>query len=125
MMTFREFWPQYLEAHRHPRNRAAHYFATALSFAAIALAIVFGAPWIALAAIAASYAIAIAAHRLFERNYSLVTVNPVWGAMADLKMCWLALTGRLSAEIERHTVKTSRWQDRAARTELGARLSGC
>ena len=124
-MTFREFWPQYLEAHRHPRNRAAHYLATILSFGAIAVAIVTGMLWIALAAIAASYAIAIAAHRLFEHNDSLVTVNPVWGAMANLKMCWLALTGRLSAEIERHTVKSPRWQERAARTELGARLSGC
>ena len=124
-MTFREFWPRYLEAHRHPRNRAAHYIATILAFVAIAVTIVLGTPWIALAAIAASYAIAIAAHRLFERNYSLVTVNPVWGALADLKMCWLALTGRLSAEIARHTVKTPRWQERAERTELGARLSGC
>ena len=125
MTTFREFWPRYLAAHNDPRNRAAHYVATILSFGAIGVAIILGAPWIALAAIAASYVMAIAAHWLFEHNDSLVTVNPVWGAMADLKMCWLALTGRLSAEIERHTATTPRWQEKAERTELGARLSGC
>jgi hypothetical protein len=32
----------------------------------------------------------------------LVTVNPVWGALADFKMCWLALTGGLGTELERH-----------------------
>jgi len=125
MMRFREFWPRYLEAHRHPGNRAAHYFATILSSGAIGVAIAIGAPWIALAAIAASYAIAIAAHWLFEHNWSMVLVNPVWGALADLKMCWLALTGRLASEIERHVAKPPRWQERAERTELGARLSGC
>jgi len=31
-----------------------------------------------------------------------VFVNPVWGARADFKMCWLALTGGLSAELAQH-----------------------
>ena len=48
------------------------------------------------------YAIALAAHPLVDGSKSLVTVNPVWGALADFKMCWLALTGGLSAELARH-----------------------
>ena len=31
----------------------------------------------------------------------MVRVNPVWGAMADLRMFWLALSGGLQAEIAR------------------------
>ena len=51
---------------------------------------------------ALGYAVALAAHRLVDGSRSLVTVNPVWGAVADFKMCWLALTGGLSADLARH-----------------------
>ena len=33
---------------------------------------------------------------------SLVLVNPVWGAIGDLRMCWLALRGRLAVELRRN-----------------------
>lgn len=102
MMRFREFWPHYLRAHRNRANRLAHYFATALAFSAIAVSIVSGEAWIAPACILVSYAVALAAHKIFERNSSLVFVNPVWGAVADLKMCWLALTDGLDRELALH-----------------------
>lgn len=101
-MTFREFWPHYLRAHRQPRTRVAHYVATIVAFSAIAAAIHYGMPLIALGAIAVSYAIALASHSIFERNKSLVFVNPAWGALADLKMCWLTLTGGLAADLALH-----------------------
>lgn len=101
-MTFREFWPHYLRAHRQPRTRVAHYVATILALSAIATAIYYQAPLIALGAVAFCYAIALASHRIFERNQSLVFVNPAWGALSDLKMCWLALTGGLAAELALH-----------------------
>jgi hypothetical protein len=101
-MTFQEFWPHYLRAHRQPRTRVAHYAATLLAFAAIGLAIYYRVPLIALGAIAISYAVALASHGIFERNKSLVFVNPAWGALSDLKMCWLALTGGLAAELALH-----------------------
>ena len=49
-----------------------------------------------------SAAIALAAHRFGDGSKSLVTVNPVWGAVADFKMCWRALTGGLAAELAQH-----------------------
>lgn len=101
-MSFRHFWPHYLRAHRRKQTRVAHYVATILAFAAIAVALYYRMPVIALVAIALSYAIALTSHHVFERNKSLVFVNPAWGAMADLKMCWLALTGGLTAELAMH-----------------------
>ncbi len=101
-MTFREFWPHYLRAHRQPRTRAAHYAATILAFMAIGIAVYYRVPLIALGAIAISYAIALTSHAVFERNKSLVLVNPAWGALSDLRMCWLALTGGLAAELALH-----------------------
>ena len=101
-MSFREFWPHYLRAHSQPRTRMAHYVATIIAFSAIAAAIYYRMPLIALGAIATSYAVALASHAIFERNKSLVFVNPAWGALSDLKMCWLALTGGLAAELALH-----------------------
>lgn len=110
-MTFRQFWPHYLRAHRQPRTRVAHYVATIVAFAAIGAATYYGVPLIALGAIAVSYVIALASHRIFERNRSLVFVNPAWGALADLKMCWLALTGSLAAEMALHAGATPQHRD--------------
>jgi hypothetical protein len=116
MMRFSEFWPHYLRAHRNRANRLAHYCATALAFSAIAVSIVSGEVWIAPACILVSYAIALTAHRIFERNHSLVFVNPVWGAVADLKMCWLALTDGLERELALHTGEITRQREINVRT---------
>src|SRR6185503_1433942 len=101
-MTFQEFWPHYLRAHRKRRTRVAHYVATVVAFSAIGAAVYYQVSAIALGAIAGSYAIALASHAIFEQNRSLVFVNPAWGALSDLKMCWLALTGGLAAEMMVH-----------------------
>lgn len=98
-MQFREFWPLYLRAHRLPGTRALHYFATVFGILAAVEAVLTQEPWILFAGIGASYAIAISAHWFVEHNQPLIRVNAFWGAVADLRMCWLALRGRM--EIER------------------------
>ena len=103
-MTFKEFWPLYLRAHRLPGTRGLHYFATAFGIMAAIEAISTGQPLIFILGIAVSYAIAIAAHWFVEGNQPLVMVNALWGAVADLRMCWLAATGRMGSELERHGI---------------------
>jgi hypothetical protein len=99
-MTFREFWPLYLQAHRQPGTRAVHYGATVIGVGcALAAAIALQPLW--LLGIGLAYALAIGAHAAIEKNRSMVRVNPVWGAIADLRMFWLAATGGLHAEIAR------------------------
>jgi hypothetical protein len=99
-MTFREFWPLYLQAHSQPATRAVHYAATLVGVGgAIAAAVTFDPVY--LLGIAAAYGIAIGAHAVIERNRSMIGVNPVWGALADLRMFWLAVTGGLRRELER------------------------
>jgi len=115
-MGFEEFWPRYLRAHRLPGTRAMHYLATAVGMMAAAEAAMLRQPWVLVAGIALAYAIAIAAHRLIERNAPLIAVNPVWGAIADLRMTWLAMTGRLGRELARHGIA----EGRGGRTEDGA-----
>ncbi len=44
---------------------------------------------------------AVTSHWLVERNQPLIRVNALYGAMADLRMCYLGLTGGIGAEYER------------------------
>jgi hypothetical protein len=121
-MTFREFWPRYLRAHRLPGTRAMHYVATAVGFLAAAEAAMLQQPWVLAAGIALAYGIAIAAHRFVEGNAPLIAVNPVWGAIADLRMTWLATTGRLGRELARHGVidwRSARGDDGPAAAAAG------
>ena len=102
MTSFKDFWPLYLQAHRHRGTRIGHYAATAIALTAVAASIALQAIWLTALGIVLGYAIALAAHCLGDGSKSLVTVNPVWGAIADFKMCWLALTGGLAAELAQH-----------------------
>jgi hypothetical protein len=107
-MTFREFWPRYLEAHSHPVNRAIHYAATLVGVGSVIAAAIALQPAFLLG-IGVAYAMAIGAHVVVERNRSMIRVNPAWGAIADLRMFWLAATGRLNAELAKsHAVISPR-----------------
>jgi len=98
---FADFWPDYLAAHSKPATRACHYLATAYGvglgfygFATLQL-------WPILAAIAGGYVIAVGSHYLIEGRQPLVKRNAFYGACADFRMIWLALTGRLRGEYAR------------------------
>ncbi|HKP22939.1 MAG TPA: DUF962 domain-containing protein [Dongiaceae bacterium] len=108
MTSFKDFWPLYLHAHRHRGTRVGHYVATTVALSMVAASIAFQAIWLTALGIALGYAIALAAHCLIDGSKSLVTVNPVWGAVADFKMCWLALTGGLAAELAQHAQPSRR-----------------
>jgi hypothetical protein len=103
-MGFKEYWPLYLSAHRRPATRACHYLATAAGISAAVIALLLHAPSIFIATIGLCYVVAIASHRFIEHNRPLILINPAWGAIADLRMTWLALTGGLRAEFARHDV---------------------
>lgn len=111
MTSFRDFWPLYLQAHRHRGTRIGHYAATSIALTAVAASIALQEIWLTALGIVLGYAIALAAHRLVDGSQSLVTVNPAWAAVADFKMCWLALTGGLAAELADHVGPTTENQD--------------
>ena len=50
-------------------------------------------------------------HRVFQGNNPVVASRPskaIWGARCDLRMCWLALTGRLAPELESAGITTGK-----------------
>lgn len=100
-MPYRDFWVAYLDAHRKPATRGMHYLATATGIGGAALAIWLELPWFMAGGIALGVVLAVSSHHLIERNRPLIRVNPFYGAVSDLRMCWLAMTGRLNAEYVR------------------------
>jgi hypothetical protein len=103
-MTFTQFWPLYLRAHRLAGTRAMHYAATAVGVMAAIEAVIAQQLWVFVAGIALAYAMAIASHWFIENNQPLIRINAFWGAIADLRMIWLALTGRLGDEFARYGI---------------------
>lgn len=110
-MTFAEYWPLYLQAHRQRTTRGFHYAATIVGLSTSTAGLLMLDVIVLVAGIGSGYALAISSHFLFEGNRPMIAVNPVWGAFADMRMTWLAGTGRLPAELHRH---------RIARTAEGA-----
>ena len=67
-VTYEEFWPRYLGAHRDRRTRALHYVGTAGALACLAAAaLTLDWRWL-IAAPIAGYGPAWLAHAAFERN---------------------------------------------------------
>jgi hypothetical protein len=98
---FAEFWRRYLAAHSKPATRAAHYLATLNGIGATLATIQFGHVGYLIGGIVLSVSMAVGSHWLIEGNQPLIRVNAFYGALADLRMCWLALTGGVSREYER------------------------
>lgn len=100
-MPYRDFWIAYLDAHRNPGTRAMHYLATVTGIVGTGLAIWLEFLWFMAGGIGVGVLMAVSSHRLIEHNQPLIRVNPFYGAVSDLRMCWLALTGRLTSEYAR------------------------
>ena len=100
-MPYRDFWVAYLDAHRKPATRGVHYLATATGIAGTALAIWLELLWLMAGGIVLGVVLAVSSHHLIEHNRPLIRVNPFYGALSDLRMCWLAMTGGLAADYAR------------------------
>jgi hypothetical protein len=100
-MPYRDFWVAYLDAHRNPATRGMHYLATLTGIAGTVLAIWMEFLWFMAGGIGLGVVMAVGSHHLIEHNRPLIRVNPFYGAISDLRMCGLALTGRLNAEYAR------------------------
>jgi hypothetical protein len=93
--TFREFYPFYLEEHRHPTSRRLHVIGTTL-----ALVLLFGALagsrwWLVPLALLPGYALAWVGHFFFEHNRPATFKHPLYSLAGDLVMLRDVLKGRI------------------------------
>ncbi len=106
-VSFAEFWPEYLGAHRDPRTRAVHYFGTTLGVCCL-LAFALSLDWrLLVAAPILGYGLAMPSHPLFEGNLPKTFEHPFLSFASDFYMLYLWATGRLGAEIAKLPAGTS------------------
>ena len=101
IQTFDDFWPHYVHAHRNPVNRACHYVGTTAAIGSVATAAITMNPFWLLVAPMAGYGPAWIGHFVFEKNRPATFRNPLWSLRGDFKMYFLALQGKMGAEVER------------------------
>ena len=100
-ISYADFWRLYLDAHRKPATRGVHYAATLLGAGATLAGVLLDQLLLGPIGILLAVGMAVGSHRLIEHNHPLIRVNPFYGALSDLRMMWLALTGRLPREYAR------------------------
>jgi hypothetical protein len=93
--TFADFYPFYLSQHSNPISRKLHYFGTALVIM-LFVAILINGQWQGLIMLPVlGYFFAWAGHFFFEKNRPATFTYPLFSLMADFRMFFEALTGRL------------------------------
>ena len=100
--TFTDFWPYYVRAHQRPRTRILHAIGSILALACIVSAFIVSR-WFLLAAPLIGYSFAWYAHFFVEHNKPATFGHPFYSLAADYVMLWKMLTGRMAAEVARHT----------------------
>lgn len=100
--SFESFWPYYLGEHARPATRIVHVAGTWTGLLMLLWGLVVGPLWLALLAPVLGYVFAWVAHMAIERNRPATFTYPLWSLRGDLRMAWLAATGRLGAELRRH-----------------------
>jgi|SRR5579884_645584 hypothetical protein len=98
-MTFREFWPRYLEAHRDPRTRLFHVAGTLTGTAMVIGAVTLRKPWLAAAGLAAGYGPAWFSHAFFEHNRPETFRAPFSSLAADFVMAYHVLRGTIDQQL--------------------------
>jgi hypothetical protein len=100
--TFHDFWPHYVRAHSKPKTRMLHAIGSILVLMLLVTAIVWSR-WALVLAPLIGYGFAWYAHFFVEGNKPATFGHPFYSLVADYKMVALMLTGRMNAEVAKHT----------------------
>lgn len=93
--SMREFYPFYLSQHRHPTCRRLHFVGTSMAVALFLVALLtWQWAWL-LVALVQGYGWAWIGHYFFERNRPATFSHPFFSLLADWRMWFESLTGRL------------------------------
>jgi hypothetical protein len=106
-LTFSDFWPCYVLAHRQPVTRIFHSVGTLAGWALVGAAIYYGNWWLVLAAVVLPYTLAWFSHFFVEHNRPATFGHPLWSWLADQKMVAMVLAGKMNQEVKRCTALES------------------
>ena len=102
IQSFAEFWPFYLGEHRDPRNRRLHYIGTFLVIVALLIALLMQTYLLLLVVPLLGYGFAWFGHFIVEKNRPATFTYPVWSLLADFKMFFYAVVGRMPAQMVKY-----------------------
>ena len=103
--SFAEFWPYYLSEHAKPTTRALHFAGTAAGLVLAFLALTSGNFWLLLIALICGYGPAWIGHYFVEKNRPATFRHPLWSLIADFRMFFFFISGRLGEELQRFGIK--------------------
>lgn len=99
--NYEEYWVDFLRKHSKTGTRLLHYLATALALGPGLYGLLTLNGYIAAASFGATYLLAVTSHRFIEKDRPMAG-KPGWGAYSDLRMCLLAIRGKLHDERQRY-----------------------
>jgi hypothetical protein len=104
--SFHEFWPFYVRQHSRPRTRLLH------AIGSVTAVVVFGAAfavnlWLLLAVPVVGYAFAWYAHFFVEHNRPATFGHPFYSLVADYRMLFLMMAGRMENEVSKHVLASA------------------
>lgn len=98
---FREFWPFYVQEHKHPLNRRLHFLGTALALGCVAGAAIRRKPRLLFLAPIFGYFFAWLGHFVVEKNRPATFQYPLMSLCGDFKMFALMATGRMDEAVQK------------------------
>lgn len=99
--SFREFYPYYLNEHRHPVCRRLHFIGSSLVLVVTAIAVLKNA-WMLLWLLPViGYGFAWVGHFFYEKNKPATFTYPLYSLMGDWVMFKDILTGRIALDADR------------------------
>jgi hypothetical protein len=99
--SFSEFWPYYVRAHSRGWTRLLHAAGSILSVVMLGLAFAVSL-WFFVAVPIVGYAFAWSSHFFVEHNKTATFGHPLYSLVADYRMLFLMMAGRMDAEVKRH-----------------------
>lgn len=93
--SFAEFYPDYLDEHRHPACRRLHFTGTALVILLFGASLLSLEPLLLLALPVVGYGFAWSGHFFFEKNRPATFRHPFYSLLGDLALFRDMLTGRV------------------------------
>jgi hypothetical protein len=104
-LTFAEFWPHYLAEHSKPATRVVHFAATLAWLALLAAGVATRTWWLLALIPFVAYGLAWFSHFFLEKNRPATFQHPLYSLLADHKMAFYMVTGRLGAELARFHIQ--------------------
>src|SRR3954466_7156999 len=99
--SFDDFWPYYVRAHSRGRTRVLHAIGSVLAVVTLGVALAVNL-WLLIAVPVVGYAFAWYAHFFVEGNKPATFGHPFYSLVADYRMLFLMLAGRMDGEVGKH-----------------------